>query len=127
MNTIASTQSGLSLPPSFQYRPAARFLRPWLAAWLLLACMPLFASTVFAAETEGPASIRVNINAASVEELQFLPGVGESRAEAIVSLRKERGQFKTFQELLEVKGIGETSLERMEPHLALSGKTVIPQ
>ena len=65
----------------------------------------------------------VNVNTASVEELQLLPGIGESRAEALVAERKRRGGFKQVQDLLEVKGIGESSLERLKPHVAVSGKT----
>lgn len=65
----------------------------------------------------------VNVNTASVEELQLLPGIGESRALALVEARKERGGFKSVDELLDVKGIGETGLARMRPHVTLSGKT----
>jgi len=65
----------------------------------------------------------VNVNTASVEELQLLPGIGESRARAVVAERKRRGGFKQVDELLDVKGIGESSLERMRPHVSVSGKT----
>ncbi len=65
----------------------------------------------------------VNVNTASVEELQLLPGVGEARARAIVDLRKQRGGFKSLGDLSDVKGIGEASLERLRPHVAFDGKT----
>lgn len=65
----------------------------------------------------------VNVNTASVEELQLLPGIGESRAHALVELRKRRGGFKSLDELKEVKGIGDASLERMRPYVRLQGKT----
>ena len=65
----------------------------------------------------------VNVNTASVEELQLLPGVGEARARAIVDLRKQRGGLKSLEELLDVKGIGDSSLERLRPHVAFDGKT----
>jgi competence protein ComEA len=65
----------------------------------------------------------VNINTASVEELQLLPGIGESRAQAVVAERKRRGGFKRVDDLLDVKGIGASSLERMKPHVSVSGKT----
>lgn len=72
-----------------------------------------------------PASIDgvVNLNTATPEELQLLPGVGEVRAVAIVARRKERGGFKNVDELLDVKGIGEAMLERMRPFVTLTGKT----
>jgi len=65
----------------------------------------------------------VNVNTASVQELQLLPGVGEARARAIVDLRKQRGGLKSLDDLLGVKGIGESSLERLRPHVAFDGKT----
>ena len=65
----------------------------------------------------------VNVNTASVEELQLLPGVGEARARAIVDLRKQRGGLKSLEDLRDVKGIGEVSLERLRPHVAFDGKT----
>jgi len=65
----------------------------------------------------------VNVNTASVEELQLLPGVGTSRASAIVAARKNRGGFETIDQLTEVKGIGPSMLERMRPHVAVEGRT----
>ena len=65
----------------------------------------------------------VNVNTASVQELQLLPGIGESRAQAMVELRKLRGGFKSLDELKQVKGIGDASLERLRPHVRLQGKT----
>ncbi len=65
----------------------------------------------------------VNVNTATVEELQLLPGIGEARAQAVVAMRKKRGGFKSVDDLLEVKGIGETGLDRLRPHLTLTGRT----
>lgn len=68
----------------------------------------------------------VNVNTATAEELARLPGVGESKARAILEYRKERGAFKSVEQLREVKGIGDAALERMRPHLVLEGKTTLP-
>ena len=65
----------------------------------------------------------VNLNTASAEELQLLPGVGEVRAVAIVARRNEQGGFKKVDDLLEVKGIGQAMLERMRPYVTLTGET----
>ena len=65
----------------------------------------------------------VNVNTASVQELQLLPGVGEARARAIIDLRKQRGGLKSLDELRDVKGIGDASLEKLRPHVAFDGKT----
>jgi competence protein ComEA len=65
----------------------------------------------------------VNVNTATLEELQLLPGVGESRARALIDARKQRGGFKRVEDLLEVKGIGEVSLEQLRPYVTTQGKT----
>jgi len=79
-----------------------------------------------AEESKAPAALQVNINSASVEQLQALPGVGAARAEAIVKLRKERGGFRSVEDLLEVKGIGESGLKKIAPHVVLKGETHLP-
>lgn len=69
----------------------------------------------------------VNLNTANAEQLSQLPGIGEARAQAIVGLRKQQGSFKTVEELLAVKGIGDKALTRLRPFLALEGKTTLRQ
>lgn len=65
----------------------------------------------------------VNVNTATLEELQLLPGVGEVRARAILRSREERGGFARVEDLVDVKGIGPAGLERMRPYVTLEGKT----
>ncbi|MFV0414503.1 MAG: ComEA family DNA-binding protein [Oscillospiraceae bacterium] len=60
----------------------------------------------------------MNINAAPAEELEALPGVGPVRAAAIVEYRTAHGSFKNPEELLNVPGIGERTLEGMRSHLS---------
>jgi competence protein ComEA len=55
----------------------------------------------------------VNINTASATELEALPGVGEVIAQRIVDFRTANGPFGSVDELLEVSGIGEATLESM--------------
>ncbi len=57
----------------------------------------------------------ININTATKSELMTLPGVGETTAERIVVYRKEKGQFTSVEQLMEVKGIGKKKLERLAP------------
>ena len=98
---------------------AARALLGTLALAVALSA----ASAQAAQPSAPPITGVVNLNTASPEELQLLPGVGEVRAVAIVAKRKERGGFKQVDDLLEVKGIGEAMLERMRPYVTLSGET----
>lgn len=69
----------------------------------------------------------VNINTASAEQLQMLPGVGVVRARAILTERKERGGFKSVEDLRDVKGVGDSLLERMKPYVTVKGKTTAQQ
>ena len=76
----------------------------------------LMIMSVLVVFSAGPvmASGKININTATVEELQTLPKIGPKTAAAIVEYRKEH-PFKSVDELVEVKGIGEKTLENLRP------------
>ncbi len=87
------------------------------------------ASTVVSRSAPAPTSAVpgvVNINEASSEQLQLLPGVGPSRAEAIVTYRKSH-PFKRVEELTRIKGIGRKSLLRLRTLLSISGPTTLKE
>ena len=56
----------------------------------------------------------ININTATLEELQTIKGIGKKKAEDILQYRKEHGAFRTKEDLLQVKGIGKKALEAIE-------------
>ena len=88
--------------------------RPLLGAMALtfvLAAMPAPGSA-----TEG--SPPVDINTASAAELASLPGIGESKAKAIIEHRAV-DPFKTVDDLKKVKGIGDKMLESLRPSLTV--------
>ena len=60
----------------------------------------------------------ININTASVSDLQRLPGIGPERAQVIVDYRQEQGGFSSVEELMRVDGIGKTVLERLRPYVS---------
>lgn len=70
-----------------------------------------------AAEESGP----VDINTASEEELETLPGIGPKLAGRIVAYREENGPFTTAEELCEVSGIGEKLLEKIRAQIVVGG------
>lgn len=57
---------------------------------------------------------KVNINTATKEELDTLPGIGESTANKIINYRKENGNFKSIDEIKEVSGIGDSKFEQIK-------------
>ncbi|WP_282022878.1 helix-hairpin-helix domain-containing protein [Priestia flexa] len=62
----------------------------------------------------------VNLNTATLEDLQTLNGIGPSKAQAILTYREENGPFKTVEDLLQVSGIGEKSLEKIKAEIAIN-------
>ena len=57
----------------------------------------------------------LNINTASIEELQTLPNIGEATAQRIVDYRTQHGNFASIDVLQNVKGIGAKTLEKLRP------------
>lgn len=62
---------------------------------------------------------RIPINTADVHELDRLPGIGPTKAQAIVDYRTEHGPFQSTDQLLEVSGIGEATLEGLLDYITL--------
>ncbi|MBC5638777.1 helix-hairpin-helix domain-containing protein [Ornithinibacillus sp. BX22] len=62
-------------------------------------------------------SAKIRINYATVEEIQKLPGIGPSKANAIVEYRDANGYFQQVEDLLSVTGIGEKTLEAIKDEL----------
>lgn len=69
--------------------------------------------------TQQTNSQKININTASVSELQSLHGVGQKKAEAIVEYRQQHGKFQSIQDLQKVKGIGPKLFEKNQARIGL--------
>jgi comEA protein len=65
------------------------------------------------------APVIININTAGSEELQTLDGIGPAYAGRIIEYREANGEFKTIEELINIKGIGEKRLEAIRPYITL--------
>ena len=63
--------------------------------------------------------VMININTASAEELEQLPGIGPAYAQRIVELRKARGPYRIIEEIMLVKGIGEKRFEQLKPMITV--------
>lgn len=89
---------------------------------ILLATLPAAAEP---AAKEAPGQGVVNINAAEASQLALLPRVGPSVAQRIVEFREKNGPFKSSEDLLLVRGIGERTFALIKPHVVTSGQTTL--
>lgn len=62
---------------------------------------------------------KISINNATLEELMTLPHIGEVKGKAIIAYREEYGGFVSIEELTEVRGIGEATLEKLRDLIKL--------
>ena len=87
----------------------------------IIALVLVVAVSTMAAAADGV----VNINTAGEEQLQLLPRVGPALAQRIIDFREANGPFRSVDELVAVKGIGETSLEKLSPYVTTEGATTL--
>ena len=79
------------------------------------------------AKTSSVTAPQVNLNTASAEQLEKLPGVGPKTAARIVEYRQKNGGFKKVEELMNVRGIGEKLFLRMKNQLTVTAAKPNPQ
>ena len=72
------------------------------------------------AEAQAPSKATINLNLATVDQLETLPGIGRKTAERIVEHRTKNGAFKKVEELMNVKGIGEKSFLKLKPMIVVT-------
>ena len=84
---------------------------------LLALALALYAGATFAA---------INLNTATKEELVALPGIGPAKAQAILDYRNSHGQFKSIEEVKDVKGIGAKRFEKLKGELTVTGSAAKP-
>jgi competence protein ComEA len=93
--------------------------RRFVAAVLAVALAVLVAPGLASAESKPAPTARVNVNTATVEQLTALPGVGPALAARIVDHRQKSGAFRSTQEVMSVKGIGEKNFAKIEAWLTV--------
>jgi len=62
----------------------------------------------------------INLNTATVAQLESLPGIGARIAERIVEYRQKNGSFKKVEELMNVQGVGEKSFLKLKPLITVT-------
>jgi competence protein ComEA len=94
-------------------------------AWVMLICLSLALTPLSALAQQSKSSPKaastekVNLNSATAEQLQTLPGVGPSIAKRILDHRTKNGKFNKIEEILNVKGIGEKKFQKMKDRLVV--------
>lgn len=96
-------------------RPLANYILA-LGLGVFLAGLIGFGSAI--AQKRPPAT-RVNLNSASIGQLELLPGVGPVIAASIVDFREKSGRFQRVEDLLAVKGVSEAKLEKLRPFVTV--------
>ena len=89
----------------------------------MLTALALNATLAIAGYSQGV----VNINSASAEQLALLPRVGEVVSQRIVDFRQQNCEFKSLEDMLLVRGIGEKSFDLIKPHITLKGETTLAE
>ena len=85
-------------------------------------------ATAFAAETEAgvPKGV-ININTADAAQLSLLPRVGAKAAQRIVDYRTQHGRFEKTTDIMQVKGFGDKSYERLSPYISVDGQSTLTE
>ena len=69
---------------------------------------------------EIPEKLKININTATVKELDTLPGVGEATAEAIIAFREENGGFKRIEDIMKIPGIKQAKFDKIKDYISVN-------
>lgn len=78
-------------------------------------------------ETRSVAEVRIDLNKATKSELMQVPGIGPQLADRIVLDREEHGQFRNVEDLNRVHGIGDATLNKIRPWIAVQSVEELPQ
>lgn len=87
----------------------------------LLLC--LLVSMAFAQAKKKPPASPLDLNTATADQLQQLPGIGPAAAQAIVNFRTKSGRFQRVEDLLAIRGISQRKLDELRPYVTVSVAT----
>ena len=96
---------------------------------LLVSAIVLSGGSSALAQSDKPAApskAAINLNTATVDQLDDLPGIGRSTAQRILEYRQKHGDFQKIEQLMNVKGIGEKSFLKLKPLITVAAKPEKP-
>ena len=96
---------------------------------LLVSAIVLSAGSSALAQSDKPATpakAAINLNTATIDQLDDLPGIGRSTAQRILEYRQKHGDFQKIEQLMNVKGIGEKSFLKLKPLITVAAKPEKP-
>jgi competence protein ComEA len=96
----------------------AKRLHRTLAVILCLG-LTLMTTTALAQQPKSAPVEKINLNTATSEQLQTLPGIGPALAKTIIDYRTKTGKFTKIEELLNVKGVGEKKFQQIKDRLVV--------
>lgn len=88
---------------------------------VLALCLGLALSSVsvMAQKASAPTPEKINLNSATAEQLQSVPGIGPATAKSIIEYRAKVGKFNKIEEIINVKGIGEKKFQKIKDRLTV--------
>lgn len=113
---IVELQSGARVIDAIE---AAGGLLPKVTPGINLARIVLDGEQLIIGKTNESQDGKINLNTASVAELEDIPGVGPVLASRIIDYRNSKGSFRTFEDVDNVSGVGPSLLEQLRTHAVL--------
>lgn len=99
-----------------------------LARGMMFNAIVLFALGLFLVvqtQAANPPEKKININTASVAELQKLPRIGEAVAQRIIDYREEHGKFEKIEEIMKIRGIGEKTFLQLKDLITVEDESTV--
>lgn len=91
-----------------------------LCSIALIATFSIFSATPELLGAKQPPAHPIDLNTATAIQLEQLPGIGPSRASAIIAFREKSGPFRRVEDLLAIRGITKTEVEKIRPYVKIT-------
>jgi len=100
-------------------RTTSSFSRAAHPRWILL-LICFFAVVTIASAKKKPPATPLDLNTATADQLEQLPGIGPTAAQSIINFRAKSGRFQRVEDLLAIRGISQRKLDELRPYVTVS-------